>query len=134
MLYDEFVENTGCRQTDYNYQIYKRLELIYMNDNTVTKEEIYEYGKKLVDNSLTKEQLKWNEDIDEQIVEIKQRIESGKDDIERYKANLEWSKGTYFGDDLKAELKFWRRAIKDEQDTIKRLRENIKWLKDCKYV
>lgn len=56
MLWSEFVEGTGCKDTEHNYNVYKELELIYMNTDC-TKAHIYEMGKKLVDNSKTEEQI-----------------------------------------------------------------------------
>lgn len=57
MLYSEFIEGTGCKDTKNNYQVYKNLEIMYMNSN-MSKSDIYEYGKKLVDNSKTDEEIK----------------------------------------------------------------------------
>ena len=66
MLYDEFLQGTGCRETDYNYSVYKDVEEIYMNSN-ITKEEAYAIGKMRVNNGLTEEEeteiLRINKDI-----------------------------------------------------------------------
>lgn len=136
MLYDEFLTNTGCKDTAFNYQIYKRLELLYMADETITKAEIYEYGKKLVDNSLTEAQVKWNEDRNAEIDTYKTRIAEGKEDLKRYQDNLEWAKGNLYLDKERYndEIKFWKRCIKDEKDTIARLRNQIRLTKECLYV
>lgn len=131
MLYSEFVENTGCKQTDHNYQVYKRLEILYMNDNTITKEEIYEYGRKLVDNSLTDEQVAWNNHINRLIDDLKERIATGKEDIVRYEDNLNWAKQYYRN---KEEVKFWQRALKDEKVTLRGLRNEVRALKECLYT
>ena len=56
MLFSEFREGTGCKDNQHNHEVYKNLEIMYMNSD-MTKEEIYEYGKKLVDNSKTVEEL-----------------------------------------------------------------------------
>ena len=45
MLFSEFVEGTGCKDNEKNYEVYKNLEIMYMNSN-MSKAEIYEYGKK----------------------------------------------------------------------------------------
>lgn len=128
MLYSEFVENTGCKETDYNYQIYKRLEILYMNDETITKQEIYEYGKKLVDNSLTEKQKEWNADIDRQIAEQEAVIEHYKGEI---KYNEEAIK-LWAGD--KDMIKGYRKSIKWNKQEITYHRNLIKNLKSCKYV
>lgn len=51
MLYSEFVEGTGCKENMHNFKVYRDLEVMYINSN-LTKEQIYEYGKKLVDNDV----------------------------------------------------------------------------------
>ena len=56
MMYNEFINGTGCKENDHNYKVYKDLEILYMNSD-LTKEQIYEYGKKLVDNSKSEEQI-----------------------------------------------------------------------------
>lgn len=57
MLYNEFIEGTGCKDNDHNYQVYKELEVIYTNTEC-SKAHIYEMGKKLVDNSKSESELK----------------------------------------------------------------------------
>ncbi len=49
MLYSEFVTGTGCKDNEYNYQVYRDLEILYMHSDK-SHFEIYEMGKKLVDN------------------------------------------------------------------------------------
>lgn len=51
MLYSEFIAGTDCKDNTHNFNVYKRLEVMYMNSD-ITKEEIFEYGKKLVDNDV----------------------------------------------------------------------------------
>ena len=115
MLYDEFIEGTGCRVTDYNYKVYKDLEVMYMNSN-LSKQEIYEYGKKLVDNSLTEKQKQWNADIDAEVNCLKMQLEDRKNDLKWYtdktlKPSIKWAK-----------------------NDINRIRNKIRNLKTCKYV
>ena len=74
MLYDEFLVGTGCRDNADNYKVYKDLEIMYMNSD-MTKQEIYEYGKKLVNNALTEAQIAWNADIDRQVAEQQNLID-----------------------------------------------------------
>ena len=129
MLYSEFVENTGCKETDYNYQIYKRLEILYMNDETITKQEIYEYGKKLVDNSLTEKQKEWNADIDRQIAEQETVIEHYKGEIKYNEEAIKLWTG-YDADMVKG----YRKSIKWNKQEIAYHRNLIRNLKSCKYV
>lgn len=86
MLFDEFVQGTGCKETDYNYKIYKRLELMYMADESITKEEIYEYGRKLVDNSKTEAELVYEQKLKQEVIELRQHIDFLKSEVERYKS------------------------------------------------
>ena len=83
MLYSEFIENTGCKDSEYNYQVYKNLEVMYMNSD-ISKEVIYEYGKKLVDNSKSQAVIEFEEGITKKIEEKKKLIEDNKWSIEYY--------------------------------------------------
>ena len=124
MLYSEFVEATGCRETEKNYNVYKELEIIYMNTDC-TKEHIYEMGMKLVDNSKTEKELELER-------QIKEEIEAYKEDIERYKSDL------YF---TEADLRYWqaegdktmvslkKNSVKYYKGEIKALRNKINALK-----
>ena len=129
MLYSEFVENTGCKETDYNYNIYKRLEVLYMNDETITKQEIYEYGKKLVDNSLTEKQKEWNADIDRQIAELNEKIEYYKSEVQYNKNSIEYWK------DFDADMaKGFKRSLKWNRQQLVYFRNLVRNLKTCKYT
>ena len=81
MLYREFVEGTGCKDNDHNYKVYKDLEIMYMNSD-LSKAQIYEYGKKLVDNNYKSEK--------ELAVEarVKAEIDECKSYIAYYKAEI----------------------------------------------
>lgn len=89
MLYSEFVEGTGCRENDHNFQVYKNLEIMYMNSD-LPKSVIYEYGKKLVDNSKTPEEIKFEEERKAEIKSLKIEIEYHKSEYERYKTLLSY--------------------------------------------
>ena len=128
MLYDEFIAGTGCRDTAKNYKVFKDLEILYMNSD-LPKEQIYEYGKKLVDNSLTEEQVIWNDNIDRQITELKEALEIWKSDVARYESNRDWSKLHGWDD-----IDFWNKEIKQAKTQMKSIRWNIRQLKDCKYT
>lgn len=80
MLYSEFVLGTGCKENDHNYEVYKNLEIMYMNSD-MSKAEIYEYGKKLVDNSKTEEEIELERGI-------KEEIEYHKEEVKRFKEYL----------------------------------------------
>ena len=74
MMYSEFVAGTGCRENDHNFKVFQHLEILYMESN-VSKAEIYEMGKKLVDNSKTEEEIRLEKQIKEEIEDLKEEIE-----------------------------------------------------------
>ena len=119
MLYSEFVENTGCKETDYNYQIYKNLEIMYMNSD-IPKSAIYEYGKKLVDNSKTEAEIEFESQINAEIARHKSQIESYKKDLEYENYMLSIANNAAH----KSTIKYIKEAIKTERRKIKEL----KWI------
>ena len=83
MMYSEFIEGTGCKDNEHNYKVYKDLELMYMNSDTLSKADIYEYGKKLVDNSKTAEQIEFENKIKAEIQKYKDEIKEHQEAIKR---------------------------------------------------
>jgi len=124
MLYNEFIEGTGCKDNEHNYNVYKELEIIYMNTDC-TKQHIYEMGMKLVDNSKSEKQLAFE-------AEIKEEIESHKRTIELYKKDIEWKQTCIeeWADDkewvkqLKSEIKYYKEQIKYQRHKI----NELKWV------
>ena len=99
MLYDEFVKGTGCRETENNYKVYQRVEMLYMADASMTKEEAYDIGKMWVNNDLTDEEVAHNEAVyaeieewDDYIRNKKDRIADIKEQIRTLKSDLRWEK------------------------------------------
>ena len=78
MLYSEFIENVGCKNNDHNYDVYCNLETMYMNSD-LPKSTIYEYGKKLVDNSKSEMELALEEKLNYEIEEYKRHIKEYRD-------------------------------------------------------
>lgn len=124
MLYNEFVEGTGCRDNDHNYKVYKNLEVMYMNTD-MSKAEIYEYGKKLVDNSKSEAELKLEAEIKAEIAEHKNEIERYKRYIDDYANILKWWKEQ--GD--KEMVAMCKNTIKGYKLVIKKHRAQIAALK-----
>lgn len=118
MLYSEFVQGTGCRENDHNFQIYKRLEMIYMNDDTCTKEDIYNYGKKLVDNTPSAEELAQIQGWKEEIADLEKQIQEAKKDAARYHL---WMLEA----DTKEDARTWKDAEKTMKDHAKYLRGRV---------
>ena len=124
MLYQEFIEGTGCRENDHNYQVYKELEIIYMSTDC-SKQHIYDMGKKLVDNSKTEKELEIE-------AEIKAEIERYKDEIEGNKRWIDYYEemGKLFTEDGdKAMAQSSKRMVKYYKKENAGLRSRIRFLK-----
>ena len=128
MLYDEFLAGTGCRDNADNYKVYKDLEILYMNSE-LTKQEIYEYGKKLVNNALTATQIAWNEDIDRQIAKVQEQVDYYLDEAEYYKRVI--AMWTGYDEDSVKSGKYQLKRVKREARYYK---NKIRDLKTCKYA
>lgn len=131
MMYDEFIAGTGCRDNEYNMKIYKDLEILYMNSN-LSKQEIYEYGKKLVNNDLSEKQKEWNKGIDEKVEELRSRLADFKEMLTRdEEACFFWKdEGVGYQDIYKR----YKADVKYDRDEIKKIRAEIKLQLSCKYV
>lgn len=121
MLYSEFVAGTGCKENSHNYKVYRDLEVMYMNSD-ISKEEIYEYGKKLVDNRKSKAELDAEAEVKAAIDQYKEDINYHKDNIVRYKLFADISAD-------KTEERMWKDYIKEERKIIKNHRARIAELK-----
>lgn len=124
MMYSEFAEAVGCKDNDHNHKVFRDLEIMYMNSD-MSKAEIYEYGKKLVDNSKSEAELEVEAEVKAEIEAAKAEIESDKHWVSYYKAQKEYNKSV--GD------KFWtdenRRMERYYTEEIKKLRNRISALK-----
>lgn len=110
MLYSEFVQGTGCKETDHNYKVYKDLEILYMNSN-LSKAEIYEYGKKLVDNSKSEKEIEFETNLRNRMKELKKNYQIAMDQARTY--------GRYYKEDKDT---YW----KGQRDWQKQIAKNIK--------
>ena len=111
MMYSEFVKGTGCKENNHNYNIFIKLEDLYMNSD-ITKEEVYEFGKKLVDNSETEEEKAFREEIEREIKEHEEVL-------------LYWEERAKFYLDImedKKESKRFSTYAKEEKNKIKMLK------------
>lgn len=127
MLYSEFIQGTGCKDNEKNYKVYKDLEVMYMNSD-LSKDEIYEYGKKLVDNSKSEAELRAEARIKEEIANWKKQIEYYKDEIEWKKMLIDENPITETDIELNKDCK---RMIKYYKEQIKDIRSRVRFLKDC---
>lgn len=124
MMYSEFVEGTGCKDNKYNYRVFQNLEIMYMNSN-MSKAEIYEYGKKLVDNSKSEEEIRFEAEIKSQIDEAKDRIDYYKKEISYRESMIElWKEDndTYMIDTERRTIKYCKGEIKTLRNEINALK------------
>ncbi len=122
MLYSEFITGTGCKDNEHNYQVYRNLEIMYMNSE-MTKAQIYEYGKKLVDNSKSEKQIQIENEIKSEIEALKSEIDYHRREYDRYSeyANTEPRNSMY--------CKIYRDDAKRHKDEIRKLKNKIAMLK-----
>jgi hypothetical protein len=123
MMYSEFVAGTGCKDNEHNYKIYKDLEIMYMNSD-ISKQEVYEYGKKLVDNSKSEEQLKLEAEIKAEIKELKEQLKDATEKARRYE---EWHKEEKKATGVKET--FWKSEAEWQRDLARKTRNKIAELK-----
>lgn len=116
MLYIEFIQNTGCVDNDHNYEVYKNLEVLYMNSD-VSKETIYEYGKKLVDNSKSPEQIAFEENLNAEIKSLQEELKRYREEIKRY---TEYHRNRSDKKDL-----YWKNQLEWSRSQAKRARNRI---------
>jgi len=120
MLYDEFIQGTGCKQNEHNYKVYKDLEIMYMNSD-LSKEEVYEYGKKLVDNSKSVKEIEYEKRIKAEIADLKTQLAQFQADAKMYMGFYNEDKtDTYWKSQAK-----WKKEL--AQDTKNKIRE-LKWI------
>lgn len=124
MLYSEFIEGTGCKDNEKNYKVYKDLEIMYMNSN-MSKSEIYEYGKKLVDNSKTEKELQLEQEIKEQIDECKEFIKANKYWVDYHTQMAR----IYKENGEKERYRHQRDMAQSHKAEIRRLKDMIRFLK-----
>ena len=134
MLYNEFIENTGCKDTEYNYSVYKQLEVLYMSNDNISKQAIYEAGKKLVDNSKTAAEIEAEKNINDEIEKYNNWIDDNKTTIDHLTGLIErhtyYMNNCYYTEKEKAEtienIKYWKNRIKYYKDINRGYKMKIK--------
>lgn len=114
MMYSEFVAGTGCKDNPHNYKVFQNLEIMYVNSD-MTKAEIYEYGKKLVDNSKSAAEIELERQIAETIQDWKNQIAYHEQEIEFYR---HWKEQGLDLFNYKASMKYHREQIRDLKSRI----------------
>ena len=124
MMYCEFAEAVGCKNNEHNRKVFDDLEVMYMNSD-LSKEQIYEYGRKLVDNSKSEEELKLEAEINAEIDMLKREIEQYKDWVDVDEQSLRLWKSYEDKDMIKRyrnSIKFWKEEIKTRRNRISALK------------
>lgn len=121
MMYSEFVEGTGCKDNEYNYNVFKNLEVMYMNTE-MSKADIYEYGKKLVDNSKSPEEIAAENEIKDEIESLKHDLEWLRMQKVRYEEYVATTSEAYYKNLWKADLANIKKEIKNANSKIRLLR------------
>lgn len=122
MLWSEFIEGTGCKDTEKNYEVYKELEIIYTNTDC-SKSHIYEMGKKLVDNSKSEKELEIERQVKAEIEEFVTLKETYRENLSRYEYYLKECENT---DEeirwLKSEVKYYKEQVRHCKNRIAALK------------
>ena len=118
MLYSEFIQGTGAKDTEYNYRVYKNLEALYMTNDSMTKADVYKAAAALIDNSETPAEKEIRERLENDIATATEAIAAYNLDIDMYNHYIEIETDA-------AMRKFWRGAIKGRRELIKAERAQI---------
>ena len=126
MLYNEFVQGTGCKDNEHNYKVYKDLEVMYTNSD-MSKADIYEYGKKLVDNSKSEKELQIEAEIKAEIEGIKAEIHENKNWLSYYEEMVVMWKEE--GDkNMVAMNKSFVKMYKERNKELRNKIKSLKWV------
>ena len=104
-MYSEFVAGTGCKENKHNYEA-----------------EIYEYGKKLVDNSKSPEEIAAENEIKNEIESLKRDLEWLRMQKVRYEEYVVTTSEAYYKNLWKADLANIKKEIKRANSKIRLLR------------
>lgn len=137
MMYSEFLSGVGCPDRPQNYAVFKSLESLYMENDSMTKEAVYEAGKSLADFSKSQSEIDAENAMAETIATIRRnvsyetaRIDVLSQDISAYNARI----GEYFWDEdevkyLKSEVKKAREIIKNRKNLVRQWKNELSSLK-----
>lgn len=112
MLYSEFLENTKARDNEYNYQVYKNLEALYMENDNMTKQDVYKAAETLINNEPS-------EEVKELISKAEKEINESAEVIAHYRDRIETMK-YYITISSAEEIKAYKESIREYRKAIKR--------------
>jgi hypothetical protein len=120
MLYSEFIENVGCKDNAENHEVYSNLNILYTNSG-LTKEKIYEYGRKLVNNGMSEEDMLYKKELEERVKVLILELSDENNSLAYYKSML--NNAIESGD--KDLMDFNARMIKAKKGFISTLKKEI---------
>ena len=133
MLWSEFIQGTKCKDTEYNYKVYKQLESLYMINDNLSKEDIYKTGKMLVDNAETESEKEARQEKENKINTYIDWINENNKSIEYIKEliarDTEYLNTGVGGEIEKANIAYWKKEIKRYKSDISLWRSKINLLK-----
>lgn len=129
MMYSEFIEGTKCKANAHNYEVFEAIEKLYNITEGMTKEDAYKMAKKFLDNSLTEEQKRHNEEVNAEIELNKSYIDSETRNIAYYRYEMEMAQI----DHRTEAVKEYRKSIKSSNEWIMSYKNKIETLKTCLY-
>lgn len=121
MLYSEFVAGTGCRDNEHNHKVYKDLEIMYMNSD-MSKDEIYEYGKKLVNNAESEDVKRLKADLRNELKSLKEENKRRKETIEHYKQALTRPIEDVTKNNIKLDMAYEKKLVRENRIRINEIR------------
>lgn len=123
MLYSEFIENTGCKDNAHNYQLYKNLEVMYMNTD-LPKQTIYEYGRKLADNSKSQKEIETETRVKAEIEKYLTYANNCLAEAARYQSYIDFCQNTKEeAKEYRASVKFWKEEAAKQKRHVKAIRQ-----------
>lgn len=126
LWYKEFIDHAHIQDTDYNYQLYKYLELLYMNDDSISLVCIFKLGRKLVKSNEIEAKIEYKEYVKKQIAEHKLRIEGYERDLIYYEFRLLTADDSSY---YKRWIELTKRTIDAEHQRIR----NLEWILGLTY-
>ena len=90
MMYSEWIENTGARDNEANRKTWERIERIYMEDESFTKEDAYTWGKALMNNEPSEEEKAFRAKIESEIKELQEALKAAKEQKAWHEEQKAW--------------------------------------------
>lgn len=94
MLYSEFLTGTGATDNAYNFAEYKRIEKIYLSDDSMTKSKAYKLY--VAPNDFIIGLMTQNSRLQSQVYDLKSKLDGAEtalqDATRKYEAEKRWNR------------------------------------------